>query len=554
MGLLRSIWSKTSKSCARPASPLGLSRPLRAEPLEPRHLMAVSVFLDFGDASGDNSFAERLKELDPLTFSDDNKISLLQTSIAAAVQTAFTGYDVTFSQTLPTGNFETLGFGWRTDAVLDAPDRFGQAELDWLNINHSTNAGEATAYVFPTEFTKADLANPAPAAYLNRLGNALAFWGVHELGHAFGLEDQDAFGDVSIIPDVYANTFGVQNRNFMAVTAFGLAATQFDSLSGFAFSPLSRVKLGFAEDLTASPPATTLESPADHDTPATAQQLVFTPLASASAQVVDVELASASTESDFYKFDMQVGELLTINALATNTYEHVVDPSEPFSFDTVIRLFKPDGTTVVMTADDIQTGVNKFGGGAGTTLLDQDSLIVNYRIPEGAGGTYFVEVTSKTEFPGFYDLLVAKWTPTLTPWQNPFEDFRDVTNDNGTIVARDALRVINEINRVTGGGRRLPNPVVGAENPVVVINGVTEYFYFDVNGDNFVSAIDALQIINYINNPPPVGGEGEGRSFAADEGSGLAPAQHSAVDDSFAAAGAWWAMEDSNAGVRGRKK
>ncbi|MGI8979326.1 MAG: dockerin type I domain-containing protein [Pirellulaceae bacterium] len=558
MNWLRSIWSKTSKSSARPASPLGLFRPLRAEPLEPRHLMAVNVFLDFGDASGDNSFADRLQELAntdgriPFTPAEINQ---LRTNIAAAVQNAFAEYGVVFSQSLPTGSFETLGFGRTKDVVLDAPDRFGHAELDWLNINQTTNPGEATAYVFPAEFTKADLANPAPAAYLNRLGNALAFWGVHELGHAFGLENQDAFGDVSIIPDVYANTFGVQNRNFMAVPAFGLAATQFDSFAGFAFSPLSRAKLGFAANLTASPLATTPETTLDHDTAATAQVLVFRSLASASAQVVDVELASTSIERDFYKFNMQVGELLTINTLATNVYEHTLDPSDPFSFDTVIRLFKPDGTTVVMTADDIRTGVNKFGGSTGTTLLDQDSLIVNYRIPEGAGGTYYVEVTSKTQTPGFYDLLVAKWTPTLPPpWQNPVRDFRDVTND-GAIVARDALRVINEINRLTGGGRRLPNPVVGAERPVVVIDGITEYFYFDVNGDNFVTAIDALQIINYINNPspPPPGGEGEGDSFAADHSSGSARPE-AAVDDSFAAFGAWWMIEDSNAAVRGRKK
>jgi hypothetical protein len=460
--------------------------------------MAVAVFLDFGSANGENSFAGRLQDLataDGRSSFTPTEITQLQTNISAALQTAFGGYDVSFSQTLPTGDFETLGYGRTKDFVFDAPERFGQAELDWLNINHATNDGEATAYVFPAEFTKADLANPSPAAYLNRLGNALAFWGVHELGHAFGLENQDAFGDVSITPDFYANTYGVQNRNFMAVPEFGLNAAQFDSLLGFAFSPLSRVKLGFAAGLSASPAATTPESSSDHSTAATAQQLTFASLPSAGGQVADVELASASTEQDFYKFDMQGGELLTVNALATNVYEHTFDPSEPFSFDTVVRFFKPDGTTLLMTADDIKTGVNKFGDISGTTLLDQDSLIANYRIPEGAGGTYFVSVTSKTQTPGFYDLLLAKWTPTLHPWQRPTGNPRDVTNADG-IVARDALRVINEINRVAGG-RRLPNPTVGAENPIVQTSpGVFDYFYFDVNGDDFVTAVDALQVIN----------------------------------------------------------
>jgi|GEM_PF-5151617 len=544
MGRLR--WGKRAANPVRAARQGIFHRPLRAEPLEPRQLMAAAVFLDFGDASGDNSFADRLQELAivdgrlPFTGTEINQ---LKTNIAAAVQTAYIGYDVSFSQTTPTGEFETIGFGRTKDFVFDAPERFGQADLDWLNINHFTNVGEATAYVFPAEFTKTDLGNPAPAAYLNRLGNALAYWGVHELGHAFGLENQDAFGDVSIIPDVYANTFGVQNRNFMSIPAFGLSAPQFDSLSGFAFSPLSRVKLSFAAGLTAAPLATTPETSSDHATAATAQELTFVAAPGASAQVADVELASASDQPEFYKFAMQPGELLTVNTLATNVYEQTFDPSEPFSFDTVVRLFKPDGTTVVMTSDDIKTGVNKFSV-SGTTLLDQDSLIVNYRIPEGAGGTYFVEVTSKTQSPGFYDLLVAKWTPTLHPWQRPTGNPRDVTND-GFIVARDALRIINEINRVNGG-RRLPNPIAGAENPVAMIGGVPDYFYFDVNGDDFVSAVDALQVINYLNNPPPSGGsEGEAES---------APLSGSATDDSFAAAGAWWMMEDAAAGPQGRKK
>lgn len=527
-------------------------RILTPEILEPRHLMAVTAFLDFGAASGENSFAARLQELTQIDGHEftATDISNLKAAIATAVDSAYAAWDVSFTQTQPAGDFETVSFGRTKDSVFDAPEVFGQAELDWLNINHITNDDEATAYVFPAQFTKASLGNPAPAAYLNRLGNALAYWGIHELGHAFGLENQDAFGDPSIMPEYYANTFGVQNRNFMAIPSFGLAPAQFDSLAGFAFSPLSRVKLGMAAGLSASPLPTTQENSTEHASAATAQQLVFASLPGASGQAVDVELASTSDEPDFYKFDMQAGELLTVATLATNVYEHTLDPSDPFSFDTVIRLFKPNGTTLVMTADDIRTGVNKFGNIPETTLLDQDSQIVNYRVPAGEGGTYFVEVTSKTQSTGFYDLLVAKWVPSGHPWQKPVGDVRDVTND-GQIVARDALRVINEINRAGGGGRRLPNPLVGAENPVVV-NGVTEYFYLDVNGDDFVTAIDALQIINYINNPPAPSGEGEGDELPS-FGEPLATALSADdVDATISAASAWWGMDELNGG--GRRK
>ena len=517
--------------------------------------MAVTVFLDFGAASGDNSFQERLQELtqiDGHVFTT-TEINTLKASIVAAAGNAYSAWDVSFTETQPVGDFETISFGRTKDFVFDAPEGFGQAELDWLNINHLTNDDEATAYIFPVEFTKSNLGNPSPSAYLNRLGNALAYWGIHELGHAFGLEDQDAFGDPSIMPELYANTLGVQNRNFMAVPSFGLLPAQFDSLAGFAFSPLSRVKLGLATELSASPLPTTQEIASEHTTAAMAQQLVFASVPGASAQAVDVELASTSDEPDFYKFDMLEGELLTIATLATNVYEHTLDPSEPFSFDTVIRLIKPDGATLAMSAGDIKTGVNKFGNFAGTTLLDQDSQIVNYRIPAGAGGTYFVEVTSKSQTPGFYDLLVAKWIPTLHPWQRPTGNVRDVTND-GLIVARDALRVINEINRAGSGGRRLPNPVVGAENPVVVVNGEPDYFYFDVSGDDFVTAIDALQIINQINSGSSLtGGEGEGDEMMPPGGRFSPALSAHSVDASFAAASAWWGMEEMDAGARKRR-
>ncbi|MCE9524753.1 MAG: hypothetical protein K8R36_01715, partial [Planctomycetales bacterium] len=121
------------------------------------------------------------------------------------------------------------------------------------------------------------------------------------------------------------------------------------------------------------------------------------------------------------------------------------------------------------------------------------------------------------------------------------------------IVARDALRVINEINRVAGG-RRLPNPTVGAENPVVqTAPGVFDYFYDDVNGDDFVTAVDALQVINYLNNPPPGGEEGEADQAAPSSGT-QSVLPHSAVDGSFAVAGAWWGTDDAAAGTLGRKK
>jgi hypothetical protein len=86
------------------------------------------------------------------------------------------------------------------------------------------------------------------------------------------------------------------------------------------------------------------------------------------------------------------------------------------------------------------------------------------------------------------------------PYQNPTNAL-DV-NADGFVSAIDVLNIVNFINN-TGGGRLPPG------NPVPP--------YLDVNGDGFASPIDVLTVINFIN-ARSAGGEGEG------EGASGAPA------------------------------
>ena len=89
-------------------------------------------------------------------------------------------------------------------------------------------------------------------------------------------------------------------------------------------------------------------------------------------------------------------------------------------------------------------------------------------------------------------------TPSAT-WQNVAEP-NDVDN-SGSILPRDVILIINEINQpvhadgVTG---RLPPPPNGLPNES------ERAFFFDVNGDGFVTAGDAVRIINYLNATPGI--------------------------------------------------
>ena len=103
-----------------------------------------------------------------------------------------------------------------------------------------------------------------------------------------------------------------------------------------------------------------------------------------------------------------------------------------------------------------------------------------------------------------------KVTLTGPAFQNPLNNL-DVTGD-GFVSPIDALRIINFINRYSGnpfftgapnfGNMPLPNPFAP-----------TAPDYLDTNGDGFVSPVDSNLVITYLNNnaPPPTGeGEGEG--------------------------------------------
>ncbi len=81
--------------------------------------------------------------------------------------------------------------------------------------------------------------------------------------------------------------------------------------------------------------------------------------------------------------------------------------------------------------------------------------------------------------------------------QNP-DEFNDV-NDDGFVTALDALLIINRLARDTDGDGRIP-----------VVDTDRGPFFFDVSGDQTISALDAVRVINrlgQINNRPTLEGE-----------------------------------------------
>ncbi|HND54330.1 MAG TPA: dockerin type I domain-containing protein, partial [Pirellulaceae bacterium] len=446
--------------------------------------MAVDVWVDFGAGSAADDFSQRVAEWSTTlnaTSVTASELATLKSQVRSGLQSAYAGYTINWLDSAPATAATQLSFGRRADDV--APNRsspYGVAPLDWLN-----QYADDKAYVFPATMATADFRDLTHADQLSLLAKSLTYVGVSELGRTFGLDAADAYGDPAIQPDNYASTRGIQNRHFMSEPAFGLSLEKL-AANAITFSPLSRAKLDVAAGLTASPPTHAAEVEADHGTPSAAQSLTTSPLPHSGGRAAIVAAAYASTEADVYRISLAAGELLTVETLVSEVYE-----SAPATFDSSLRILGPDGVTVVHTATDTRLSATSFGDLA-SPVENNDALVLNFRA--STAGNYYIEVTSATTDFGFYDLLVAAWAPTTTPWRNAARQL-DVDNDL-FIAPVDALLVINELNRADGGARRLPNPTVGAESPTTQSSTPR---YFDTSGDDFLSPIDALLVINELN-------------------------------------------------------
>ena len=135
-------------------------------------------------------------------------------------------------------------------------------------------------------------------------------------------------------------------------------------------------------------------------------------------------------------------------------------------------------------------------------------------------------------------------TINANPWQNS-ANRRDVNGDN-YVTPIDALLIINLLNF---------NPDVSVSPlPVPPTPDFAPPPYYDVNGDGYVSPIDALAVINYLNGLSGSGGEGESEEgLSASLGLAMAGDQSQLVDsglDSGLSSTSLWVMPDVSTDAR----
>jgi hypothetical protein len=345
----------------------------------------VSVWLDF------TNFSSRLDELttaagvDPFSASEQTTI---RTSIQSRMAAVYWNFTVSFTDTAPSGDHETVHFGNTTgDGGL-----LGQAqEIDWLNRNKNDVANVYTsnfAFIID-EFS--DSVNRSQQ--LDELTAALGGTAAHELAHNLGLQHFDCYGDPRIGPANYANTQGYQNEHIMATGPTGLdeAGREQDR----DFCTLELAKLEYGDGLTDHTPDTYLEPGGAHDTPATALALPFTYLPIAGVQGFNmVGTIGAAGQYDYYSFTGQQNERLTANTLSQVLFS---DPVNSY-----LSLYGPDGSTLLASNNDIYFSGNTFNGGS---YYSDDSILLNYLLPQT--GTYYLQVRDAGTDTGYYDFFVT---------------------------------------------------------------------------------------------------------------------------------------------------
>ncbi|MCC9644859.1 pre-peptidase C-terminal domain-containing protein [Rhodopirellula sp. JC740] len=165
------------------------------------------------------------------------------------------------------------------------------------------------------------------------------------------------------------------------------------------------------------------------------------------------------------------------------------------------------------------------GNNDGTFIytFNPESSLLN-PLPTGDSFTYRVQDNTGRLSPP----VTVTITFGQSAYQNPSDRF-DVTAD-GFVTAIDALRVINLLNR-----DELRDPNNPSADLTIDRIPTSPPDYYDVNGDGRISALDALQVINELNARSVDGSNPNGESLLADGSSIVATTFDSSAAGRFAA-------------------
>jgi hypothetical protein len=213
---------------------------------------------------------------------------------------------------------------------------------------------------------------------------------------------------------------------------------------------------------------------------------------------VDIEI-EASDEGGFRVNDAFT---LTVNPIADAPVAN--DDAYNVPVGSTLRVLNPaDGVLrndVDADGDSIEVDLNSVTQPTlGTLAINADGTFT-YTNTSGVVGNVdsfqyrIVDSTNRTS-----EVKTVQLTLNRSRYQNPIDDRAADVNADGVISPIDALRVINLIERESGGTGEVLVSQIGTPPPD----------FYDVNGDGTVSPLDALIVITELGKRQASGGEGE---------------------------------------------
>jgi Ca2+-binding RTX toxin-like protein len=365
------------------------------------------VYLDFDSGTDDGEHDYTIAERD---------------AIQARLVADYALFHFQFSQTAPGGDYATVVFNQLVGAPPTQLTGGFSSELDFRNLNPGGTASVQVNGILGASGQPADTSDNWIA-----LSAKIA---AHELGHLVGLLHQDSFGPITYgihappgagghLPAYPGPAAAYETFDHVMSSPASVGSNRFnDTEKNLFFGEREAIKLAFSESGTVVAEANTTGGA--HDTTATAEAIVLTPLAvpntlvtglnstkafSVEALVVtgSIALDGAISESDYYSFSGRAGDVISLEVMSLSL-TRLFNQGPNFFIDPMVRIYAPDGTLLA------------FGGGNAFNddqFEPTDASLIDLTLP--VTGTYYVEVDT---FPsvlsgdvdvGQYELFIQRF-------------------------------------------------------------------------------------------------------------------------------------------------